>query len=485
MAESCIIDLRELGSKASERRFMTAFLETIYRKAGGEPFHLVVDEADLFAPQKPSSGDETLLGLMENIVRRGRVKGFVPWLISQRPAVVNKNVLSQMDGLVAFKLTSSQDRDALDAWIEGQADKAQGKAIKDELPAMQVGEGVVWLPAHGVLKTVQFPPKFTFDSSRAPKRGEKQKRTTALAPLDLGSLKDRLATVEAEAKANDPKALRTEIAKLRAEKAKLEKQVGQVGAQRPAVIDKGAIAAAEKRGEMKMAAVWFRRGVEAASHEFRERTRGFGNLDFIHTQLDDFRKTGALREPEEIKAPTAQKAAPLPTRPARAPSPVLTAGGFTGPQARILRSLAMWRALGHETPTREMVAAVAGYKPTTGTYRNLLSELGTAGHIGKPESGKLSLLVDGVDVMSAEDGRDLLLGTLGGPEKRIIAALLGRGARTREEVAEDAGYQASTGTYRNLLSSLSTLRVLTKPLTGYIELAEWAQELLEGWRLAA
>jgi hypothetical protein len=57
-------------------------------------------------------------------------------VISQRPAVVNKNVLSQVDGLIAFKLTSTQDRDALDAWIEGQADRAEGRAIKDTLPTI-------------------------------------------------------------------------------------------------------------------------------------------------------------------------------------------------------------------------------------------------------------------------------------------------------------------------------------------------------------
>ena len=132
---------------------MVAFLETLYRKAGGEPFHLIVDEADLFAPQRPQGGDEVLLGHMENIVRRGRVRGFIPWLISQRPAVLNKNVLSQVDGLLAFKLTASQDRDALDAWIEGQADKAYGgKAIKD-VPCRRPRSAKAWcgLPAHGIL----------------------------------------------------------------------------------------------------------------------------------------------------------------------------------------------------------------------------------------------------------------------------------------------------------------------------------------------
>ena len=153
MAESCIIDLSELRGKAAERRFMTAFLDAIYQRATKEPFHLVVDEAGLFAPQKPLDGQQVLLGHMEDIVRRGRVKGFIPWLISQRPAVLNKNVLSQVDGLLAFKLTGTQDRDALDAWIEGQADRAQGKAIKDSLPTLPIGQGVIWIPGRGVLET--------------------------------------------------------------------------------------------------------------------------------------------------------------------------------------------------------------------------------------------------------------------------------------------------------------------------------------------
>jgi len=34
------------------------------------------------------------------VVRRGRVRGFIPWLITQRPAVVHKDVLSQADILI-------------------------------------------------------------------------------------------------------------------------------------------------------------------------------------------------------------------------------------------------------------------------------------------------------------------------------------------------------------------------------------------------
>jgi hypothetical protein len=127
-ALACVVDLSELGSSAARRRFMAAFSEALY-EANEEPLHLVLDEADLWAPQRPIKGWEGLLGHIEEIVRRGRVRGFIPWLITQRPAVVHKDVLSQADILIAMKLTASQDRDAIGAWIEGQADRQEGSAF--------------------------------------------------------------------------------------------------------------------------------------------------------------------------------------------------------------------------------------------------------------------------------------------------------------------------------------------------------------------
>src|SRR5829696_5136050 len=70
-ALASVVDLSELGSNAARRGFMTAFAEAIY-EANKEPLHLVFDEADLWAPQRPIKGWEGLLGHIEEIVRRGR-----------------------------------------------------------------------------------------------------------------------------------------------------------------------------------------------------------------------------------------------------------------------------------------------------------------------------------------------------------------------------------------------------------------------------
>lgn len=221
-SQSCIVDLSQLGTKAAERRFMLAFLTALYKGTENSPVHLIFDEADMWAPQVllEKDGDSArLLGMMETVIRRGRVKGFVPWLITQRPAVLSKNVLSQIDGIIAMKLTSSQDRDAIGLWVEGQADRKQWRELYAALATMARGEGVVWVPARQIMKTSKFPEKVTFDSSRTPKRGEATTKVE-LNPIDLGALKEKLSRVETEVKASDPRALRDEIARLKAESRK-------------------------------------------------------------------------------------------------------------------------------------------------------------------------------------------------------------------------------------------------------------------------
>jgi len=191
-ALACVVDVSDLGSAMARRSFMTAFTAALY-EANTEPLHLVLDEADLWAPQRAQPGGHELLSRVEEIVRRGRVRGFVPWLITQRPAVLHKDVLSQADILVAMKLTASQDRDAVGRWIEGQADRAEGRRILGVLPRLARGEGWVWAPGDGVLARVAFPRIRTLDSSQTPRRRAQASTPRALAAVDLSALRAALA----------------------------------------------------------------------------------------------------------------------------------------------------------------------------------------------------------------------------------------------------------------------------------------------------
>ena len=192
---ACVLDLSEFASSAARRLFMTAFAEALHA-VNTEPLHLVLDEADLWAPQRAQAKGQALLGRIEEIVRRGRVRGFVPWLITQRPAVLHKDVLSQADILVSMKLTSSQDREAIGRWILGQADRAVRRRILAELPQLGRGEGYLWAPSESVLARVMFPLIRTFDSSRTPQREERIAVPRVLAVLDVSAVTAALAEIE-------------------------------------------------------------------------------------------------------------------------------------------------------------------------------------------------------------------------------------------------------------------------------------------------
>ena len=56
-----------------------------------------------------------LMGAVDDIVRCGRVKGIGVTLISQRAAVLHKDVLDQAEVLIALRMTSPRDAAQLKA----------------------------------------------------------------------------------------------------------------------------------------------------------------------------------------------------------------------------------------------------------------------------------------------------------------------------------------------------------------------------------
>lgn len=168
--EPVIVDVSEM-TIGERQEFGTEFFAQLY-KANRRPLHLIIDEADEFAPQNPMPETKRLLHHVDRIVRRGRVRGFRPMMITQRPSVLHKNVMSQASALVAMRLLGSQDRDAVQLWIKGQGDLAAGKEVLNTLARLQVGEGWAWVPGLGILNRGRFPMFTTFDSSRTPKDDE-------------------------------------------------------------------------------------------------------------------------------------------------------------------------------------------------------------------------------------------------------------------------------------------------------------------------
>jgi hypothetical protein len=204
----------ETMTKGEELRFIGDFLETLYRK-NREAMHLFLDEADIFAPQQPFGGEMKTCGATDDIVRRGRKKGIGCTLITQRASVLNKNVLSQADMLLALGCSHNLDLDAIDKWVRRNANAELAKQMMASLPSLPVGEAWAWNPSQNLFKRVTIRRRQTFDSGATPKAGEKKREPKILAPIDIARLGKTMAEAVERQKANDPKELKAEIARLK------------------------------------------------------------------------------------------------------------------------------------------------------------------------------------------------------------------------------------------------------------------------------
>ncbi|WP_338662594.1 helicase HerA-like domain-containing protein [Pararoseomonas sp. SCSIO 73927] len=415
------------GFTMGQRRvFYAAFLERLYAD-NRQVLHLVVDEADELAPQNPQPDQTVVLHRLDQIVRRGRVKGFRVMLITQRPAVLNKNVLSQAGALLALKLPSPQDRKAIAGWIEGQADRAEAKALIDSLPSLPVGEGWVWWPeGDRAPRRVRFPRIRTFDSGRTPAPGEAAPAARVSgAELDLSGLRAALQAAE---------------------------EVPKPSPSRP---DLTAAAASRQVQDL-----------EARVRELQ------AIVDWQEATLDGLRRLLAQPVPAPaLISPPAPAPAPRGARKpgTHAPDAPPADGSLRRPALRLLEVLASRHPA---RITEPQWAALAGLRRSGGNWRNLVSQLRVAGVLTEEgrtfgvSSAGFALLPGGGPPRpkAPTEIRAMWARALGGTAARMMEALLKAGAAglTRLGLAEATGIEISGGNFRNNLSKLRTAELLVE-----------------------
>lgn len=185
---SVILDLG-LFSKGQQSRFVTDFAETLYR-LNRTPRHIFMDEADRYIPQQPLPGEQRMLGAMDDLVRRGRMRGLGMTLITQRSAHINKSVFEQVEVLIAMRTKGVRDRKAIKDWIESNGSREQSDILLDSLPALETGTAWIvsayWL---NVFERIQIRKRSTFDSSATPKLGQARALPISFAPVDVEALR--------------------------------------------------------------------------------------------------------------------------------------------------------------------------------------------------------------------------------------------------------------------------------------------------------
>lgn len=492
-----IVDVSDLR-RGELTRFAYAFLSELYR-LNEEALWLVLEEADVFAPQQPMNDQTHLLSAVDQIARRGRARGFRLWSITQRPAKLHKDVLTQASTLLLLRLRAPQDRAAAEEWIKGHAEKARAAEITASLASLKVGEGYVWAPDLDLLARVTFPPIETLDTSSTPKAGEARVVAGELASADLSGLIAVMAPPPEEASDQAT----TSYAPVGANEA-LYKAARSEG------FTEG-YTQGQHDGWQKGSAEGYTDGVKEGI------SRTLGILRPIVLKLEEWAYAPPERDEEVdvvVTFPTAPRARPEDASP-RPPSepgiyrvgdpepntateplerlkdsphyqrkaPASPSADFSNPQRRILNALRWAASLLHqEAIPRVIVAYLAEASPNASGFQNNLGALRTAGEIIYPQPGMVALTPQGrahCDPLGVpptmEALRDAIAQKLTGPQRAIFLETWRYypGIITRTDLATRVGKSERASGFQNDLGRLRTLGLIAYPEAGKVVAADF------------
>jgi hypothetical protein len=154
-----ILDLRSTLSLEDRGARAAAVMRYLFERAraanGAFPCAVVVDEAQNFAPEQQTgwlSRARESFDAMFQIASEGRKFGIALILSTQRPARVNKDILSQCNTHMIFRVANLEDLMAI-----GGSFEAASKPLLDELPGFDTGVCVVGGTAINMVTRVVVP----------------------------------------------------------------------------------------------------------------------------------------------------------------------------------------------------------------------------------------------------------------------------------------------------------------------------------------
>ncbi len=162
---SCVISTFGMP-KVAQRHLIAEFSEELLN-INNTPRHIFIEEAHEFVPQRVQGGLAKCFSAVEALVVMGRNRGIGVTLINQRAATLNKDVLTQLDTLLAFRNVAPQDRKALKEWVEAHSAEGDFSKFMDSLPSLPTGEGWIWSPEFmNIFERIKIRKRETFHPDR-------------------------------------------------------------------------------------------------------------------------------------------------------------------------------------------------------------------------------------------------------------------------------------------------------------------------------
>ncbi len=136
--------------------------------------------------------------------------------------------------------------------------------------------------------------------------------------------------------------------------------------------------------------------------------------------------------------------------------------------------------MGHAAPTRAQLAAIAGWRITSGHLKDVAGSLSSAGMITYPQPGTFAFTAAGAAAAPKPDMSETLISslnaTLTGPQRVAFRTQLQhRKGLTREELAKRCAWEPISGHVKNVIGSLSTLEIVEYPKPGVVKLQDWVR----------
>lgn len=489
----CIIGFRG-WMPGKVHKFWIDFISTLYN-GNKAPLWLAIDEVHNYTPKgkvlSPEIGNS--IYWTNKTATEGRGVGLRLVAASQRPQKVHNDFLANCETLIAMRVTHPADKEAFHEWLKEYADdNARGKLVLDSVSKMKTGEAFVWSPEAELFERLKFPMFKTYDSFASPKEG-KQRSLKGWASVNLKEVQESLSKVIEESKENDPKELKKKIRDLELANKKLQQTKTSVGIPTDDIN--------KKQSEFIQSKL-----AEVASHYEKQYQKFIKEVRLIQNVIT--KNTGPIKQAllalGEIKIPSGtfqqyqfeqyknnyirqtktSASHPNTNTPSQPIQKPISLPGGTKPLDRCGRMI-LGFLVSNVTKkwTKPQIAVMIGYSLRSSGFKNSISQLNVEGAITKDTSDRYTCTPfhERMKEAHTEDQEFTPSNCLKHLEKceRMIVERFIKNPNLledKEQLALSIQYSNTSSGYKNALSKLRTLEIITG--SQQIQLTDSFRELL-------